>query len=387
VRRHLALLLLSACGGEEPGASGELGQPTEVSFAGWTPHVQVVLDGHDAEWMLVDTGAPYTYVDPERYAVDEGVSVLRDRTVNAFGLVFDDRDVRILDLGNALAGLLGADLLSGYQFLLDYQNDEARLLDTDLPFDTAADTMPPDVVDAAIIGGGHRIVVDGEIEGVAARVLIDTGASYVTVDPSFLADLGGATRPELCCQTVITADGVFDVPLTRIKSVRLGGVAEVESVVASPEYDGSTLLDRLSDEIGGAPLVALIGGTYLREFLLTVDYRGDRLWLERYRNPDHVPFGEYVGPGFELGQDQKERLIVTLVYEGTDADAQGVSVDTYELLEIDGAPVAGMPIAGVRERIRDLEADAETTFVFYVAPLGQNVTLDLLVEDQLPDYR
>ena len=380
------LLLLSACDDDErPGAQGDPGQPTEVLLGGWTPLVQVSLDDHDPEWMLVDTGAPYTYVDPTVFDIEDGVTVLRNQTLGAFGLTFAERDVVILDLGGALAGLFGADILSSYQFAVDYQASEAYLFeDVALPVDLGADTLPVETVDAPVIGPGKRIVVDVEIEGVEAKALLDTGASYVTVDPAFLEDLG-LGRPELCCQTVITADGEFEVPVTRLKSLKVGGVAEVTSVVASPEYPGSTLLSRLSAEVD-EPLVALIGGAYLREFLITVDYPHERLWLERYRSDDHIDRREYVGPGFEILVDYGN-FFVAHVYQDTDAQAQGVQPFGYELIEINAIVLSGMPVADVRERMRSFEPGTIQEFSFRLTSNGNEVSLDLEIADLLPEYR
>jgi aspartyl protease len=380
VRRLALILLLAAC--DDGGGfayQGAPGQPTDVLLGGWTPLIHATVGPSPSQLMLVDTGSPYTYVDPAVFTMGGGTA-----TLGAFGLTFPDLRVRELDLGGVLGGLFGADILGNFVFVLDYQDSRAFLFDgVDAPVDVGADTQPPEPVDAPVFGSGRRVVVNAEIEGVEAKVLLDTGASYVTLDPAFLADLGGADRPELCCQTVLTATGQFDVSLTRLRSVKLDGVAEVQSVVAVPETENSTLLASLSHEVG-EPLQALLGGTYLREFVSTVDYAGQRLWLERFTTEHHIDRREYIGPGFDVDR-QLGNFVVVQVYQTSPADDAGVTPGGWQLIAIDQTFVSGMPLDDVERLLHGYDPGTSVPFRFVVDGNTRNV--DLGIVDLLPDYR
>ena len=78
---------------------------------------------------------------------------------------------------------------------------------------------------------------------------------------------------------------------------------------------------------------------------------------------------------------------MTLVYRDSDAEAQGVTEQTYQLESINGEMVGGVPIADVRARIRDFEPGTVQDFGFYLPGTSSNVTRSLVIEDLLPDYR
>jgi hypothetical protein len=383
----LAILLAAGCGNDDEsfGYEGEPGQPTDILLAGWTPLVAASLDDGPAQLLLADTGAPRTEVDPARFNLEEDVKRFQAQ-LNVFGLSIRDFGVRATDLEGGLGGLLGADVLAEFQFTVDYQGSRAYVFDgVEFPIDVGADVEPGESVAAPLMGAGTRIIVDAEIEGTPAAVLIDTGASYVAVDADFLEELGGADRPELCCQEIITyKEGIVSAPLTRLRSVSLGGVGEVESVPAMEEHPSLGLLAALSDETG-EPIRALIGGSYLREFLVTVDYHDETLWLERYSADDHIDRREFIGPGFDVTKNPGE-ITVSQVWEGTAPWEEGIRASTHRLHMVDGIPVVGKPLDEVQELLHSFEPGTVVSFEF---GYGANEVLevDLPIEDLLPEYR
>ena len=374
--RLLLILSLVGCDDAEPFRyQGEPGQATEVLFAGWTPLVQASIDQGPAHLMLVDTGAPYSYVDRMVFDVERG-------DLAAFGLGFPDHEFREIDFDGALGGLIGADIVSQFQFVVDYQGYRAFLFDgVELPAEIGADVLAAEPVSAPVLGT-RRMVVDAEIEGVSVAVLLDTGASYVTVDAALLDELGGGDRPELCCQDIVTAEGRLSVPLTRLKEVSLGATAAVTSVPAMAEPEESDLLAGLSAD-ARRPIRALLGGAYLREFLTTIDFPGERLWLERYRADDHIDRREFIGPGFEVGE-RLGNYSVTQVYQGTEAEQAGVT-RAYGLDAVNGTFVSGRDSLAVEELLHGFDPGDVVHFQFGVG--GDIVELDLTIVDLLPEYR
>jgi len=389
----LILGLLAGCGDEDPSPSYE-GQslPADILLSGWTPLVQVALNEGDPHWVLLDTGAPWTELDAGTFGIEPGIDEVTG-SLDAFGLTFLDQRVSVGDLGGLLGGLLGADIVSHFQLVVDYQGSRAFLFDgVELPAEVGADVRPGESLPAPTMGSGTRVVVDAEIEGLPVSVLIDTGASYVAVDPALLNELGETDRPGLCCQPIVTYQGVVSASLTRLKSVSLGGIGEVGSVVAMQEPASLGLLDALSSETGRS-IRALIGGAYLREFLMTVDYQNEQMWLERYNTDDHINRRDYIGPGFELDEVSGEFAVVH-VWQDTVAWAEGLrppevnedgDLVIYLLDWIDDNRLAGMSLEQVLDLLHGGVPGTTSTYQF--GSPGESLLVDLPIVDLLPDYR
>ena len=105
---------------------------------------------------------------------------------------------------------------------------------------------------------GHY-VANGEINGVAAELMIDTGATEVAVSPAVAAAAGLQQGPSL---TISTANGMTTAYVTRIGELRLGDIVE-DDVPATivPTLDdievllGMSFLQRLDFSQSGDTLI------------------------------------------------------------------------------------------------------------------------------------
>ena len=82
----------------------------------------------------------------------------------------------------------------------------------------------------------------------------------------------------------------------------------------------------------------LLGGSFLREFLVTIDYRRDSLQLRRYATRNHIT-DEFQCVGLRLGPGLgKHRFNVATVYPGTSAAGSGISVGD-EVIPVESQPL------------------------------------------------
>ena len=403
----LCALSLAACGDDGFDYTGTQGTPVNISFADWTPTISatVTVGGqtYADEALTVDTGAPVSEIDSSSNA---GMPTGKlDVSLDAFALHMPGVELVAAPLG--AGGLLGANVLSHFALTLDYQNWRGWLSD---PFDPAQ--IPPDValdptveIPMRLSGGGTmwysdtgklsvgptRVLLHAQFEDLAAPVwvVVDTGASSVVLDSDFFFALDAAspTRPHLQGVTVTTVDGDKPSTMSRVWRVTLAspdGEVSAASVDDVPvlTIPGWSIFTSIQGETG-VEVHALIGGSALRRFLATVDYRDSRLVLAPYQDLSFIPANEYVGVGFSMNPGAGGQWLVSDVYPGHDAAAQGlVSGDVVE--EIAGAPITGLSAAAVADMLGAYALGQEVP-----VGLGRNSTVEVhnvLVEDLLPSY-
>jgi hypothetical protein len=407
---------LCACGGgggDDFVVEGTSGTQVSAAFPGWVPEIHAGIGAED-HLMLVDTGAPITILDRTAFPQFE-MDGKYDVDWNAFGLRFPGFEVVSYDIFAALPapgvddGLIGGTLLTHFAVRFDYQGNHAALFFDDVP--PAGDAS---VVDAALevpfdlLGGGlsylpgtcpgmdhcgtvqippTRIVMRARFEGQTDPqwVLVDSGASAIATSESFINSLpgNGTARPRLDGVAITTANGVVQAGITRVYRAELGEGTTVTlddlPVLVLPT-DG--LLNAISTEVG-RPIVALVGGTFLREFQTTIDYPNQAITLEKYRTRSHIPAAEYVGVGFTLQSSASGTWTIGDVYTGSDADTQGL-VPGQTVEEIEHMSITGLSHASVNA-LFDGHAIG-TTIAVGVLVNGSLVEKNVTVEDLLPSY-
>src|SRR5262249_33614162 len=129
-----------------------------------------------------------------------------------------------------------------------------------------------------------RVPLTVTIEGTDHPFILDTGASEVTLRGSLFDAVTADGRARVGGFPVTTASGPTTAELTRLRTISVAGetVADLAAMTI-----GDTLLDAITDETGH-PVDGLLGGNYLREFLVTVDYPHGALRLQRYATRDHI---------------------------------------------------------------------------------------------------
>jgi hypothetical protein len=368
----------------------------------WIPTTDVTAFGEMPILFVLDTGSPFTIFDTGYFPMAAGV-VSPDPLVDTFLSSYTVPGPIAYDLGGPIppgaiqvvGGILGYDFLGTRALVLDYHDENGWVFATlagDPP--VASSTGASSAVTFSLLGGGGfsipgdgattapatRVVVDGTVEGVAVTMMLDTGASASIVHESLLAALFDPARPQLDGVEVSQAGTAIEGGLTRLGAVTVGGA----TVSGAPALvlPGSALVDGLASETG-APIQLLLGGTWLRYFLVTVNYPASELRFAPYTDTSHVNPDEWIGPGFEVSDGPGTDFEITDVYTGTDAESQGVMVGDL-IAEFEGASTLGMPLDAFRLMLTSYTPGTSLDFGFRVGP--SIVTVPVLVEDLLPVY-
>lgn len=331
---------------------GTRGMPVQAQLVSNVFVLPVKL-GASSGRMLFDTGAPITLGDPgvftaETFPASSGpmkleVGALRFPTASVVtyraGLVLPD---------GPLGGIVGGDLLCHFTTRFDYRDESLTLGEGTLPMNLQA----PVTVPSPIIGGGKGLAPSGEVlefpptrvlvtvnlEGTERTLVLDSGASYTVVTDAVFNALVADGRKVLTGLQVTTVMGQAGTKLARARTLSLGAAQAQGSIVATAD---TVLLASLTRE-AGRTVDGLLGGTFLREFLVSIDYAKGELTLHRYAERTHVK-DEMVRAGVVLKASTSgtQGYEVGLLFPNTDAAAKGLKVGD-RVSSIDGQPLVGM---------------------------------------------
>jgi hypothetical protein len=394
--------LLAACGDAGLDYDGPLGQPVPATVASSVPIADGAVDGAPGRF-LVDSGAPLTLLDTAGFGGEPGT---RRVELDALGLRFPDRKAPAFDLlpgdDNGIDGILGGDILRHFALSIDYRGERLWVDEVapDLPVGVDPETVDAPVAAAAALRGGGlfgipdcaacddvevgatRLLVDVTLESeVTATFLVDTGASAVLIEPGLLAALPGPGRPRLDGVTVATAAGPVSASYVRIGAVELsvGPAGTRETSVPALVLPDEGFLDPVESEVG-REVDGLLGGSYLRAFLATLDAPGRQLILARFRDRDHIDADEFVGVGFSMAS-RGSVWEVQDVYPATDAAAEGlIAGDVVSAL--DGESITGADRQTIDTILGRFALGDEVAVAIERGPQTVLVT----VEDLLPAY-
>ncbi len=278
--------------------------------------------GGVTRWAYVDTGNPETALDLVQFIDDRNFpsgggpvasAVIGDVTEQNM-LVSDSPFADVVgDPELPLFGNIGCTTLCGHVAAFDYSASSFTLdpaappsaavgAAIDIPFTLAGNagnaspTLPP-----------SRALVQVSVEGTAYTMMIDTGATYVTLSNAAFTALtsdGRVTTPDMMgLANGSTASGL----LARATTVSIGG-AVVDGAVVSHSDDFDALLAAISSD-AGQTVDGSLGGTFLRDFYVTVDYPAQTLHLAPYVDTSFtldlgssiaIRFGAPAGGGFPV---------------------------------------------------------------------------------------
>lgn len=298
--------------------------------------------------MLVDTGAPLTFVAPTA-SVPRGPQRLRslglgDATLFDVPAVGDDP----FGLAPLVGGVLGVNVICQFNATWDWQRQ--RFILGDAPTDVVL-TGAPAVIPFTLRGGGRfvvsgrevavpptRIVLSAEVEGVTRALLLDTGASTSALRSDLVEAMARDRRSARLAVT--TQDGVVTQRLLRVRTLRVAGTDALGPAVVG--YDADALAS-IAAEVGG-PVDGLLGADLLRGHLLTIAYPAGRLSLQAYRDAGHVR-DRWVRAGVLLARAGGAWRVQALL-EGTAAAASGLQTGVA-VTAIDGAALANLDLDAV----------------------------------------
>jgi predicted aspartyl protease len=398
----LALSVLGACGGDDGGdlaTMGMSGIPSSVVVSQNVLLVDAAVDRHPGGRLLADTGSPFTLVDPSFFPGASSSATPQVSVDLTFGALTVDRvpalQVRISGsmAAGAFAGIVGGNVFRQFSTQFDYRGKTFQLGSGAAPTDIAT---PGGSTAFHLEGGGlamldsktnvafpaTRVSVTVNIEGVDYPFIVDTGASEIAVRSAVFAKLVSDGRTVLEGLPLGTVSGPVQGSVTRAKSVTAAG--EMVSNVAVMTI-GDTLLDNLVKEVKH-PVDGLLGGDFLREFLVTIDYPRQILHLQRYGTRTHI-VDEFKRVGIELRAmpvGSVQHYFVSAVFAGSDAATKGVAVGD-ELSAVDGTALSNVDPVAADELLDGTPGDMrQVTFNDAAMSSLRQATVALRVDDLLP---
>lgn len=300
----------------------------------------ILVNGRPAEAWL-DSGASATVLDAA-FARELGVEML-DVPVRAQGVAgrvqgarLARADLQVGDLGMTGRRVAVMDLAAvsrvvqrPVQVILGRDIFDNAVVDIDftareITFLPRQGFQPPSAAPLPLTASGNLRSFPVSLDGTAAAAILDLGnAGALLLDRDFAEARGLLAGRRTSTQLSVGADGPRESAIFSLDRVQVGGLS----------FDGvpTTATTGLTSH---AP--ANVGLAILSRFHMTVDFAGDRLWLQPYPGAASAPFrknraGIAVAP-------QAGRLLVTHVAAGSPALAAGWRVGEM-ITAIDGRPI------------------------------------------------
>jgi hypothetical protein len=408
LRAALAILLLlaSACG-DGPDSSdsgfatmGMPGIPSPTRVGANLVFADVAVNGFPGGRLGVDTGSPLVLIDARKFPglqLPDTAQATADLTVGE--LTIDDIPVVEKQTSNGMdplnfAGLLGGNVMQQFQVRLDYANPDRafRLGMPAVEMPAEGVETPGTTVTFDLEGGGRgtfdgqvitipatRIPLTVDIEGTSYPFILDTGASETAVRTSIYDTLRADGRSEITGLPIGTVSGNTTASVTRVRTLTVGDATVANAAVMTI---GDTLLDGIQREVRH-PVDGLLGGNFLREFMVTVDYPRGTLHLQRYTTV--VISDEFKRIGVELAVGNgAHRYVVGTVYAGTDAMSKQLSIGD-EIVTIDGQALDPLDAATADSLLNGTVGASRAVGLgsAHVAALA-NTTIDVRIDDLIP---
>jgi hypothetical protein len=407
--RAAAVLLLAAagCGGgssSSPGyfTMGMPGIPSPTRVGANLVFAEVAVDGYTGGRLGVDTGSPLMLVDQTKYpglALPAGTQVTADVTAGSFTV--ERVPVVQVSIGSPMdplnfAGLFGGDVMRQFTVRLDYAHPDLafRLGKPSMEMATDGVEVPGAAIHFGLQGGGRgqlngdiisfpatRIPLTVDVEGTSHPFILDTGASETTVRSSVYGTVTADGRSQLHGLPISTVAGPTSGSVTRVRSITVGGETVTTPVVMTI---GDDIINTIQDEVGH-PVDGLLGGNFLREFMVTIDYPQGTLHLQRYTSATIVD--EFQRVGFELGAaaaTSTHRYAIGVLYPNTDAASKMLSAGD-EVVSIDGTALDPVDSVTADDMLNGMVGSTHAIGLGRtVIPALANTTVTVLIEDLVP---
>jgi predicted aspartyl protease len=276
------------------------------------------------------------------------------------GMPLDLKDARVLiqtggesfNPRDAAEGLFPGHVLERYHVIFDYPARKFTL--------AAPGSVKPRgvAIDSPVRrqNGFARIQIG--IAGGTVGFLLDTGASFTMISRAALEEWSSGASP---WPKIVGAAGPANMGaasdaqalMARIPEMRLGDFAITGAGAVSRPL--GTYEKSMTNAVGG-PILGAIGGNVLCQFRVEIDYAGGKTYFTR--SGDSAA-GDLDLVGLTLSPGTKGSARVTGVSPAADKSARE-NIRAGDLLRtIDGAPVAGLSLMQIVERLRGRPGDAK----------------------------
>ncbi|WP_109259609.1 hypothetical protein [Hyphobacterium indicum] len=277
-------------------------------------------------WLIYDTGAERTYIDPDSIArvanMDvsdlDGVNItnatMGPLDINRLPVRLSQLDHLTVGLGREIDGILGYTFFRDFLMTLDYEAGTIRLTEGELP-------RPDNETVFSTRGPGVRPFLRVDIDGRTRRLLIDSGAggtplAVQNLDRYNLTETPRPVGASIRFSRIEYRDGG-----------RLAGNARI-----GPHVFEQPLIESL-------PETEIIGGMMMRHFTWTFDLENDRVRIERIDSGGPITMDAEVTHGLALRPTPGRTITIDAILPGSAAAGAGLAEGDV-LTHFDGLPVA-----------------------------------------------
>jgi outer membrane lipoprotein-sorting protein len=368
-------------------ANGESAEGIKFEFIENHIYLPVVINGRERLWIL-DSGASVSVID-SAYAAEmglefkgpikgqsaSGIVELFYVAIPAFtlqGISFNEQQVMTMNisklfekvLGFEIAGILGYDFLSRFVTKIDYANEQVSFY-TPGRFEYHGDGK---VIDSPL--GDDRlfaipIVVDSEYSG---KWHLDIGASGEDFHFEF-ANTHNLPEKEGIEAVAFGAAGALKTKRAQFKSIAIDGFTIDNPIIGIPYQEGR-------GSLGGQSIIGNVGNTFLRHFVLFLDYKNQQIILEKGDNYGKAfPRSK---TGLQLWHGSSGDIEVFQVSPRTPADESGFQKGDI-ITAINGIDTAYFDgIIAIRKLFREKEG---ITYSFTISRGGKTMELPMTLRE------
>lgn len=392
-------IAIAGCSSSSPSAPAPAPAPTPAQMTAFARVDKVLLVNAEANGskgaLAVDTGNPLMLLNPASFPSSPDVGTT---SFTVAGHTYDDVPVVTSTLSPAspdpafsLGGLVGCPLLCNTVASFNYRDavmtigDSPQIsgvgADTAIPFDFEGGGTTFQVNGKSVDLPQSRVVVNVDLEGQTYRMIVDTGATSITVGESVLAILASDGRKKLDSGSLQTAgNGASSATYTRAKKVTVGGVS-VQDVVVVHDSAFDRNLQTIDVETGDA-IFGSLGGSFLEHFAVTIDYPNHMLHLAPYTDTSFiVDAGRAVGFSVKTAIE-KQGAVVSSVLAGSQAEALGIAAGDV-VTSVDGTAVTGLSFSEIQVLLSGAVGSTKSV-TFGSAAKNANQTLTVPVEEYFP---
>jgi hypothetical protein len=347
----------------------------------------VVINGKERLWIL-DSGASVSVID-SGYAAEmelefkgpikgqsaSGVVELFYVTmppVTLKGISFKEQKVMTMNIselierifGFEIGGVLGYDFLSRFVTKIDYANEKISFYAPErFEYHGDGKTFDAPLGDDRLFS--IPIVVDNEYSG---RWHLDIGASGENFHYKF-AHTNNLMKREGVDAVAFGASGALRTKTAQFKSIEIDGFTIANPIIGIPYQEGKGSFGRES-------IIGNIGNTFLRHFVLFLDYKHQRVIIEKGDNYGK-PFSR-AKAGLQLWYGDSGDIEVFNVSPRTPADESGfkkgdiiTAINGIDITHLDG-------IIAIRRLLREKEG---ITYSFTISRKGKELEIPLKLRE------